>query len=58
MEIDFVVVVFFCCCCWKESMRYDWNCPCPGYKEGVVERNLWREVKEVKEREGLKKLKI
>lgn len=30
-------------------MRCDWNCPFPGYKEGVVERNLWREVKEVKE---------
>lgn len=39
-------------------MRCDWNCPCPGYKEGVVERNLWREVKEVKEGEGLKMLKI
>lgn len=36
-------------------MRCDWNCPCPGYKEGMVERNLWREVKEG---EGLKILKI
>lgn len=35
-------------------MRCDWNWNCPGYKEGVVERNLWREVKEVKEGEGLK----
>lgn len=39
-------------------MRCDWNCPCPGYKEGMVERNLWREVKEVKEGEGLKMLKF
>lgn len=39
-------------------MRCDWNCPCPGYEEGVVERNLWREVKEVKEGEGLKMLKL
>lgn len=39
-------------------MRCDWNCPCPGYKEGVAERNLWREVREVKEGEGLKDVEI
>lgn len=39
-------------------MRCDWNCPFPGYKEGVVERNMWREVREVKEGEGLKMLRF
>lgn len=39
-------------------MKCDWNWNCPGYEEGVVERNLWREVREVKEGEGLKMLKI